>query len=131
MGVFGDVEEHVVAPMGVVTVVEGSQIQVVSPADPSLARPCPLGEEQRIAAAVGSGDEGVFEALSAPPLCGHRNVGQVESGGRDVEVVVEPGIDPGLDSGPREDRRYVAGRFVGSLMVGVNPELAEGLAVIG
>jgi hypothetical protein len=62
---------------------------------------------------------------------GHRDAGSIQDRGRDIEVVLQPGVHRGRLTRPAQDGRDVARRLVGGLVIGVDAELAERLAVVG
>ena len=130
MGVGCQVEQHLVRPVTVVAVVPGPQIEVVAPADPALACPCTLGEHEHLAAVFGAGAE--LRGDGPPvPVRRHTEAREVDDRRGDVEVIVQAGVGHRLDARPAQDRGDVARCLVGRLMIGVDAEFAEGLAVVG
>jgi hypothetical protein len=76
--VLGDIEEHLVRPGPVVAVVPRPEVEVVTPADPTLAGPGTLRENEVVA--TGTADR---DRLAVPPLR-HAQSGELQDGGDDV-----------------------------------------------
>ncbi len=122
-------KEHLVVP-AVVAVVEGAQVQVVAGAHAPLGDPAPWVSTRWSRPAVvpacraGASDSRVHVVGTTAPASSTTIAAQ-------VEVVVQPGLHPGFEAGPAQHGGDVGGGLIRALVVAVDAELAELLAVVG
>jgi hypothetical protein len=119
------VEQHLVGPVPVVAVVPRAEVEVVAEANTALAGPCTLRQYE----VVSPGAPGEIDR-HAVPTSRDAESGEIDHGGRYIQVVLKASVDTRLDARPPQDGRDVTRDFVSRLVIGVNAELAERLSVI-